>query len=123
MFGLGQDIAGFLAVYGAIFDGNIVSLNPGYSIGGATPLNQNILGGLGLLGTPQGLSGSHNKYESDASAARGDLYTSGNDYKLDINRFNALYALQNASAAPSYDLSVWNKHRANMFEKSKNENP
>ncbi|KAF2086924.1 Cloroperoxidase [Saccharata proteae CBS 121410] len=123
VFGLGNDIATFLSIYGAIFDGNIVSLSPGYSIGGPSNLNQNILGGAGILGTPQGLSGSHNKYESDASAARGDLYTSGNDYKLDINRFKALYALQSSAASPSYDLPVWYQHRANMFLKSKNENP
>jgi hypothetical protein len=122
VFGLGADIASFLAVYGAIFDGNILSLAPGYSIGGPTPLNKNILGGGGILGTPQGLSGSHNKYESDASAARGDLYTSGNDYKLDINRFEALYNLQKGVAG-GYDLGVWAEHRKNMFLKSKHENP
>jgi len=123
VYGLGEDIAGFLAVYGAIFDGNIVSLNPGYSIGGPTSANQNILGGLGILGTPQGLSGSHNKYESDASACRYDLYTGGNDYKVDLSRFEALYALQSNAPSPSYDLSVWTVHRKNMFLKSKNENP
>jgi hypothetical protein len=112
-----------LSIYGAIFDGNILSLSPGYSIGGPAPLSQNILGGLGLLGTPQGLSGSHNKYESDASACRGDLYTSGNDYKVDINRFKALYDLQASAASPSYDLDIWATHRKNMFLKSKHENP
>jgi hypothetical protein len=55
----------------AIFDGNL----EGYSIGGRTsnvalPLN-NL---LGLTGAPQGLSGSHNKYESDASPTRGDIH-------------------------------------------------
>lgn len=61
VFGLGSDIATFLAVYGAIFDGSIVSLTPGYSIGGPVAGSQSILGGAGLLGTPQGLSGSHDK--------------------------------------------------------------
>ncbi|KUJ21101.1 putative aromatic peroxygenase [Mollisia scopiformis] len=88
VYGLGEDIAAFLAVYGAIFDGSIVSLDPGYSIGGPTSLDENILEGLGILGTPQGLSGSHNKYESDASSCRYDLYTGGNDYKLiSLNMF------------------------------------
>lgn len=123
VYGLGEDIAGFLAIYGAIFDGNIISLDPGYSIGGPSSASQNILGGLGLLGTPQGLSGSHNKYESDASAARYDLYSGGNDYKVDLSRFQALYDLQATEASPSYDLSVWTGHRKNMFLKSKNENP
>ena len=122
VFGLGEDIASFLSVYGAIFDGNIFSLSPGYSIGGPTSLVQNVLDGGGILGTPQGLSGSHNKYESDASAARGDLYTQGDDYKVDINRFEALYNLQ-PGVAGGYDLGVWAEHRKNMFLKSKNENP
>ena len=62
----------FLAVYGTVFDGNAVSLDPGYSIGGPAT-NSQILGS-GLLGIPSGLSGSHNNYESDSSPTRGDLY-------------------------------------------------
>ena len=65
-FGMGPDLASLLAVYGAIFDGDLTS----YSIGGPVV-------GLtvaGLLGEPQGLSGSHNRYEGDASATRGDLF-------------------------------------------------
>lgn len=66
-FGMGVDLATFLAIYGAIFDGDLTR----YSIGGPYPslLNLN-----GLLGAPQGLSGSHNKYEGDVSPTRGDLY-------------------------------------------------
>lgn len=64
---LGADLAEFLAVYGAIFDGDLTS----YSIGG--PVN-GLLNLGGLLGAPQGLSGSHNKYEGDVSPTRGDLY-------------------------------------------------
>ncbi len=63
----GADLAEFLAVYGAIFDGDLIS----YSIGG--PVN-GLLNLGGLLGAPQGLSGSHNKYEGDVSPTRGDLY-------------------------------------------------
>ena len=63
----GADLAEFLAVYGAIFDGDLTS----YSIGG--PVN-GLLNLGGLLGAPQGLSGSHNKYEGDVSPTRGDLY-------------------------------------------------
>ena len=53
-------------MYGAIFDGDLTS----YSIGG--PVSGLTLGGL--LGEPQGLSGSHNKYEGDVSPTRGDLF-------------------------------------------------
>ena len=63
---IGADLADFLAAYGAIFDGDLTS----YSIGGPAPG----LSLTGLLGTPQGLSGSHNKYEGDVSPTRGDLY-------------------------------------------------
>ncbi|KAF5551447.1 Aromatic peroxygenase [Fusarium napiforme] len=48
---------------------------------------QNILNGGGLLGTPSGLSGSHNKYESDVNATRGDLYVTGNNYHVILERF------------------------------------
>lgn len=70
---MAADLGGFLAVYGTLFDGNALSLTPGYSIGGPTA-GEDILSGLGLLGTPTGLSGSHNNYESDTSPTRGDLY-------------------------------------------------
>jgi hypothetical protein len=70
-YGMSLDLGGFLAIYGAIFDGNLL----GYSIGGPTPNNQLPLGNLlSLTGVPQGLSGSHNKYEADTSPTRGDLY-------------------------------------------------
>jgi hypothetical protein len=70
-YGMALDLGGFLAVFGAVFDGNLA----GYSIGGPTSFNQLPLNNLlGLTGAPQGLSGSHNKYESDASPTRGDLY-------------------------------------------------
>ena len=49
-FGMGPDIASFLAVYGAVFDGNLVSYSIGGPVAGLTIAN--------LLGEPQGLSGS-----------------------------------------------------------------
>lgn len=67
------DLGSFLAIYGTLFDGNALSLNPGYSIGGPTVLDA-ILGSTSRLGTPTGLSGSHNNYEGDTSPTRGDLY-------------------------------------------------
>ncbi len=73
VYSMGLDLGGFLAVYGTVFDGNSLSSTPGYSIGGPTT-SEAILGGLGLLGTPTGLSGSHNNYESDSCPTRGDLY-------------------------------------------------
>ncbi|EWZ31052.1 uncharacterized protein FOBCDRAFT_208302 [Fusarium oxysporum Fo47] len=87
VYGMSLDLGGFLAVYGTVFNGNPVSLNPGYSIGGPSRFSQNILNGGGILGTPSGLSGSHNKYESDVSATRGDLYVTGNNFHVILERF------------------------------------
>lgn len=64
---MGKDLGGFLAVYGALIDGDLTQ----WSIGGPTAY---VPATLGLLGTPQGISGSHNKYESDVSPTRPDLY-------------------------------------------------
>ena len=68
VYGMGLDLGGFLAVYGAVMDGDLTS----WSIGGPPP--SSLVASVGLLGQPQGISGSHNKYESDASPTRGDLY-------------------------------------------------
>jgi hypothetical protein len=68
-FGMGMDLGGFFAVYGAVFNGGLTS----WSIGG--PPSASLLSSTaGLLGTPQGISSSHNKYESDVSPTRPDLY-------------------------------------------------
>lgn len=64
---VGADLATFLAIYGAVFDGDLTK----YSIGGPYPELVNL---GALLGEPQGLSGSHNKYEGDVSPTRGDLF-------------------------------------------------
>lgn len=123
VYGMSLDLGGFLAVYGTVFDGNPLSTNPGYSIGGPTKDSQNILNGLGLLGTPSGLSGSHNKYESDVSPTRGDLYTEGNNFHVVKDRFidywNALP--ENVPASEQYTaLAPFHKQR---WDESKNTNP
>ncbi|KAG5659672.1 hypothetical protein KAF25_002231 [Fusarium avenaceum] len=101
VYGMSLDLGGFLAVYGTVIDGNPLSLNPGYSIGGPSKFSQNILGGGGILGTPSGLSGSHNKYESDASATRADLYVTGNNYHVVKSRFEEYWrAIKPNTPAP-----------------------
>ena len=62
----GVDLASFLAVYGAIFDGNLLS----YSIRGLSAS----VSTSGLTGKPYSFSGSHIKPEADVSPIRGDLY-------------------------------------------------
>lgn len=65
---MGLDLAAFLSIYGAVFNGDLTK----WSIGGEPP--GGLLDLIGLLGKPQGLLGSHNNYETDASPTRGDLY-------------------------------------------------
>jgi hypothetical protein len=71
---MGLDLAAFLSAYSAIMAGDLTS----YSIGGK-PKSGGLLGGvgssLGLIGEPQGLSNSHNRFETDASPLRADLYS------------------------------------------------
>lgn len=62
------DLSTLLAIYAAIIDGSLTK----WSIGGPDSRVQLL---PGLLGQPQGLTGSHNKYEGDGSPTRGDLYT------------------------------------------------
>jgi hypothetical protein len=115
-FGMGKDLGGFLALYGAIFDGDLTK----WSIGGPTTA---VPGTLGLLGTPQGISGSHNKYESDVSPTRPDLYEYGNAYKLRIQQFQELFDMQSDPETANYDLSVLTPFRATRFQQSMSQNP
>lgn len=122
-YGMSLDLGGFLAVYGTVFDGNPLSTDPGYSIGGPSKDSQNILNGGGILGTPSGLSGSHNKYESDASGTRGDLYEYGNNFHVQRDLFiNYYYNLTQDVPAPQQytDLAAFHYSR---FRDSVEKNP
>jgi hypothetical protein len=71
VFGMGLDLAGFLATYAAVMSGDLTS----FSIGGAP--KSSLLGGLlggGIIGKPQGLGNSHNRFEGDSSVIRPDKY-------------------------------------------------
>jgi len=114
VFGMGKDLGGFLAVYGAAIDGNAVS----WSIGGPDP---RVSIPLNLLGQPQGISGSHNKYEADVSPTRGDLYVEGNDYKLVMERWQKLY--DSGKANDDYNLQTLTDFRASQFQESIDTNP
>lgn len=138
---MGLDLAASLAVLGTVWVGNPLSLDPGFSIGGATTSVANILdGGLGLLGkysdsgmpiflllksfkgTPRGLFGSHNIIEGDSSNTRNDLYMTGDAWTLDMDKFMAFY---NMSSDPigDYDMDIM-AERANIrFTESIAENP
>ncbi|KAF7904775.1 hypothetical protein EAF00_002109 [Botryotinia globosa] len=115
VFGMGADLGAFLSIYGAIFDGDLTS----WSIGG--PPSSGLLSSIGLLGKPQGLIGAHNKYESDASPARPDLYEYDNNYKVILSQFEEMYALP--LGPNGYDLSVLTPFRATRFQQSIDNNP
>jgi hypothetical protein len=114
VFGMGIDLATFLAVYSGIMAGDVVSA----SIGGKP--KSGLLGGLtsslGLLGEPQGLSASHNRFEADVSPTRADLYKTGDPVSLDLSQFEQLMAMP---VGPNgYDLTVMHPFRGARFNNS-----
>lgn len=76
---------------------------------------------LGLLGQPQGLSGSHNKFEGDSSPTRGDLYLTGDNFDLDMERFQQLYDA--GKEKDNYDLQLLTDQRYAQRQASIHENP
>lgn len=122
VYGMGIDLATLLATLGTIFVGNPLSLNPGFSIGGADPGAQNLLdNGLGLLGEPRGLVGSHNIIESDSSPTRLDLYNGGDASTMDLEQFRIIYDALPEEPSPAFDILA---HRAaTKFNESINTNP
>ncbi|ESZ98825.1 hypothetical protein SBOR_0794 [Sclerotinia borealis F-4128] len=124
VFGMGSDLAVFLTIYGLVMDGNPLSLNPGWSIGGPPTQGQNLLGNLfGILGAPQGLIGSHNKYEGDTSPTRGDLFVYGNSWIIQMPQFQEMFDLQPDAATANYDIGVMSQLRQMTFERSVRTNP
>lgn len=113
---MGLDLGAFLAVYGAVADGDGTK----WSIGGPTPQVGALAGLLGL-GQPNGISGSHNKYEADVSPTRGDLYEYGNDYLVQLSQFEALY--NKGAAEDNYDLPLLTEFRSERFDQSIANNP
>jgi len=101
--GMGPLLAIFLAVLGATIDGDGLA----WSIGGTPPAS--IGGVLGTLGN--GISGSHNKYESDASPTRPDLYEAGNDYIAQTNQFNKLIAMSPGGTVTMDSLTDFRSYR------------
>jgi len=111
VFGMGVDLSAFLAVLGASIDGDGTK----WSIGGANPA---VLIGNGLIG-------SHNKYESDVSPTRPDLYEKGNNYEVDWTQWKELYDAQadKSVAESNYNLDILQKHRSKRFTQSIERNP
>ncbi|CAE6518622.1 unnamed protein product [Rhizoctonia solani] len=119
VFGMGIEISTVLSVIATVFDGNPITTK--WSIGGSP-------GGLvlpPLLSAPQGLSGSHNKYEGDSSPTRWDAYMNNGDATtMNLTYFKQLYDLLpegNPKANFNYDVIIEN--RALRFNTSISENP
>lgn len=109
---MGLDLAAFLAVYGAVMDGDLTS----WSIGGSAP---GLLNGIGLkIPGGDGISNSHNKYESDVSPTRPDLYQYGNTYKVILPQFEDLFSRQKDAATANYNLDVLTDFRKDRFAQS-----
>lgn len=83
---MGEDLAAGLAAYAIAFDGDVATRQ--WSIGGPFPGKV-----AGLINTnPEGISYSHNNYESDMSAGRFDAYLNNGDaHSLDLEKFTHLY--------------------------------
>ncbi|QRV90095.1 aromatic peroxygenase [Ceratobasidium sp. AG-Ba] len=118
VFGMGMDLGTALSVYSTIYDGNPLTLQ--WSIGGSPS-------GLvlpPLLSAPQGLSGSHNKYEGDASATRADAYMNNGDAtSLNLTFFKQLYDLQPEGPGANFDYDVIIQHRVTRRQYSVSTNP
>lgn len=115
VFGMSEDLSGFLTVFGATLDGDGLQ----WSIGGPS---KHLPGVPPLIGTPQGISGSHNRYEADVSPTRGDLYKFNNDYSLQMPQFELLYNMGMA-AGDEYSLATLRDFRAKRFQNSIKTNP
>ncbi|CAK1357211.1 Aromatic peroxygenase [Cercospora beticola] len=113
-FGMSVDLSTLLAIYAAIIDGSLTK----WSIGGPDSRVQLL---PGLLGQPQGLTGSHNKYEGDGSPTRGDLYTYGNSHLLQMKQFQELY--NRGKAKDDYDLELLTDYRWDRFQEGIATNP
>ncbi|KAH7406357.1 Chloroperoxidase [Phaeosphaeria sp. MPI-PUGE-AT-0046c] len=115
VFGMGLDLSAFLSIYSAIVAGDLTS----FSIGGK-PKTGGLLGGLtsslGLLGEPQGLSASHNRFEHDGSPLRADLYSTGDPVSLNLRQFEELLSMP--LSPNGIDASVMTAFRINRVRHS-----
>lgn len=100
--GMGPGLALFLSAFGAAIDGSGLA----WSIGGTPTRAQ-----AGLLPGGNGISGSHNKYESDASPTRPDLYEDGNDYETQADQFQQLIDLTSNDEVTLDDLTAFRSKR------------
>lgn len=93
-----------------------------FSIGG--PPGNSLPVAAGLLGQPRGISNAHNRFEGDASPARGDLYQFGEAYLTQMPFFQGLYDLPATGASnPNYDLDLLATNAVKRYQQSVSQNP
>ncbi|KAI5810385.1 hypothetical protein BZA77DRAFT_328089 [Pyronema omphalodes] len=117
IFGMGGELALTLALYSTLLSGDVLSLS--FSIGGPHP-------GLlsPLLGGGNGLSGSHNKFETDSSATHGDFFLFKGDVdSVQLPKFKKLLELEEGKKKPNFDLDVLTEHRKFTLQDSISKNP
>ena len=68
-------------------------------------------------------SGSHNKYESDASTTRGDLHVFGNNYAVQVPFFQSFYDSLVEGIPASEQYTKLAGHHISRFDDSVNTNP
>ncbi|KAJ5942549.1 hypothetical protein N7516_002717 [Penicillium verrucosum] len=121
VYGMGVDLATILAIMGTIWTGDVLSLDPSFSIGGPDTGVNNLLNNLGgVLGEPQGLIGSHNFIEADSSNTRDDLYVTGNSWTLNMSKFMTWY---NMSSDGTYDMSLMAERAKIRMDQTIHTNP
>ncbi|GIJ85033.1 hypothetical protein Asppvi_003888 [Aspergillus pseudoviridinutans] len=121
VYGMGVDLGTILALMGLVWTGNPLALDPSFSIGGRDTGVNNLLNNLGgLLGEPQGLIGSHNFIEADSSNTRDDLYVTGNNYALNMDKFMEWY---NMSTDGTFSMDLMAERAKIRFEQSIQTNP
>ncbi|KAL4967790.1 peroxidase family protein [Aspergillus stella-maris] len=122
VYGMGVDLALVLATLGTVWTGNPIAINAGFSIGGRDTGSNNILNnGLGLLGKPRGLTGSHNLIESDGSNTRDDLYVTGDASTMNMALFQEWYDSFDENG--TFTLDMMADRAALRLEQAKATNP
>lgn len=122
VYGMGVELALVLGIMGVVWTGDPISLDPSFSIGKNDTAVHNALDDLqGLLGTPQGLVGSHNFIESDSSPTRDDLYVTGNNYAMNLSRFESWYDM--VPEGETFTSAVMAEYAAKRFHETVAENP
>ncbi|KAF4973330.1 hypothetical protein FZEAL_9346 [Fusarium zealandicum] len=118
VWGMSQDLSAVLTTLGVVMGGNLVSVSQG-------GWSKHITGTLGgLLGTPRGLSGTHNVFEVDGSPTRGDLYDpTGENNDMNMSYFMDLYNLQRDAEKPNYSIKVLYEHNKNRWYQTIATNP